>query len=111
MFFCFSIPYNYYILSGDKYGLFAINNLGQLYLTSPMLNKTSEEYFELTILISSLSSSIFYCRTNITIIRTPNWSYFICPAIPIEWMIEEESPIGTIIGTVKEILLLINNCI
>ncbi|CAF3768749.1 unnamed protein product [Rotaria sordida] len=109
MFFCFSIPYNYYILSGDKYGLFAINNLGQLYLTSPMLNKTSEEYFELTILISSLSSSIFYCRTNITIIRTPNWSYFICPAIPIEWMIEEESPIGTIIGTVKEILLLINN--
>ncbi|CAF3103625.1 unnamed protein product, partial [Rotaria sp. Silwood2] len=46
---------------------------------------------------------------NISIIRIPNWSYFICPAIPIEWTIEEESPIGTIIGTVKDILLLINN--
>jgi len=29
--------------------------------------------------------------------------------MPIQWMIEEESPIGTIIGTVKETLLLINN--
>jgi hypothetical protein len=29
--------------------------------------------------------------------------------MPIEWMIQEESPIGTIIGTVKDTLLLINN--
>ena len=29
--------------------------------------------------------------------------------MPIHWMIEEESPIGTIIGTVKETLSLINN--
>jgi hypothetical protein len=29
--------------------------------------------------------------------------------MPIQWMIEEESPIGTIIGTIKDILLLINN--
>ncbi|CAF4364324.1 unnamed protein product, partial [Rotaria magnacalcarata] len=70
-----------------------------------MLNKTSEEFFELTILISSSSSSLSYCRTNISIVRTPKWSYFICPAGPIEWTVEEESPIGTIIGTVKEILL------
>ncbi|CAF3595684.1 unnamed protein product [Adineta steineri] len=104
-----NISNNYYILSGDTYGLFAINNLGQLYLTSPILNQTSEEYFELTILISSLSSSLSYCRTNISIIRTPKWSHFICPAIPIQWMINEESPIGTIIGTVKETLLTINN--
>ncbi len=75
-----NIPNNYYILSGDKYGLFAINNFGQLYLTSPMLNQTSDEYFELIILISSLSS-LSYCRTNISIIRTPKWSYFICPAV------------------------------
>ncbi|CAF1579479.1 unnamed protein product, partial [Adineta steineri] len=104
-----NISNNYYILSGDTYGLFAINNLGQLYLTSPILNQTSEEYFELTILISSLSSSLSYCRTNISIIRTPKWSHFICPAVPIQWMINEESPIGTIIGTVKETLLTINN--
>ncbi len=29
--------------------------------------------------------------------------------MPIQWIIEEESPIGTVIGTVKETLLLINN--
>ena len=29
--------------------------------------------------------------------------------MPIEWMIEEESPIGTRIGKVKDTLLLINN--
>ncbi|CAF4759917.1 unnamed protein product, partial [Rotaria sp. Silwood2] len=98
---------HYYILSGDKYGLFSINDLGQVYLYSSMLNRTSEEYFELVILISSLSIS--YCRTNISIIRSPNWSYFICPVIPIEWMIEEESPIGTKIGNIKETLLIINN--
>ncbi|CAF0982632.1 unnamed protein product, partial [Rotaria sordida] len=87
---------HYYILSGNKYNLFSINNLGQLYLISSMLNRTSEEYFELVIMISSSSSSsISYCRTNISIIRSPNWSYFNCPIIPIEWMIEEESPIGT----------------
>ncbi|CAF3290402.1 unnamed protein product [Rotaria socialis] len=102
-------PYNYYILSGDTHGLFSVSNLGQLYLTSPMLNKTSEEFFELTILISSSSSSLSYCRTNVSIIRTPKWSYFICPSVTIEWTVEEESPIGTIVGTVKEILLSINN--
>jgi hypothetical protein len=75
-----NISNTYYILSGDKYGLFAINNLGQLYLTSSILNQTSEEYFELMILISS-SLSLSYCRTNISIIRTPKWSYFICPAV------------------------------
>ncbi|CAF4209762.1 unnamed protein product, partial [Rotaria sordida] len=101
---------HYYILSGNKYNLFSINNLGQLYLISSMLNRTSEEYFELVIMISSSSSSsISYCRTNISIIRSPNWSYFNCPIIPIEWMIEEESPIGTKIGNIKEILLMINN--
>ncbi|CAF5140793.1 unnamed protein product, partial [Rotaria sp. Silwood1] len=72
-----------------------------------MLNRTSEEYFDLVILISSLSIS--YCHTNISIIRSPNWSYFICPVMPIEWMIEEESPIGTKIGNIKEILFMINN--
>lgn len=72
--------YNYYIASGDPYGLFAISNLGQLYLTSPMLNTTSEEYFQLTIFI--LSSSVFHqCRTNVSISRTPKWSYFICPPV------------------------------
>ncbi|CAF4189894.1 unnamed protein product, partial [Rotaria sordida] len=101
---------HYYILSGNKYSLFSINNLGQLYLISSMLNRTSEEYFELVIMISSSSSSsISYCRTNISIIRSPNWSYFNCPIMPIEWMIEEESPIGTKIGNIKEILLMINN--
>ncbi len=70
----------YYILSGDLYGLFAINNLGQLYLTSPILNQTSEEYFSLIILISSVSS-MSYCRTNISIHRTPKWAYLICPAV------------------------------
>ncbi|CAF1436676.1 unnamed protein product, partial [Adineta ricciae] len=98
---------NYYILSGDSYGLFAINNFGQLYLTSPLLNQTVNEYFQLIILISS--SPLSYCQTNISVLRTPKWSYFVCPAIPIQWMIKEESPIGTIIGTVKETLLSINN--
>ncbi|CAF5191998.1 unnamed protein product, partial [Rotaria magnacalcarata] len=97
----------YYILSGDKYGLFAINNLGELSLASAILNQTCDDYFELIILISSLSKS--YCRTNISIIRSPNWSYFICPIMPIEWMIEEESPIDTEIGSIKDVLLMINN--
>ncbi|UJR27505.1 hypothetical protein I4U23_008789 [Adineta vaga] len=101
-----NISNNYYILSGDDYGLFAINNLGQLYLTSSILNQTLNEYFELMIF---MSSSLIYCHTNISIIRTPKWSYFICPAIPIRWMIKEESPIGTILGTVKDTLLSINN--
>ncbi|CAF1202193.1 unnamed protein product, partial [Adineta steineri] len=83
---------HYYILSGDKYNLFSINKLGQLYLVSSILNQTSDDYFELTILKSS--SSLIYCRTNISIIRTPKWSHFICPVMPIEWMIEEECAIG-----------------
>ena len=70
---------NYYILSGDSYGLFAINNLGQLYLTSPLLNQTVNEYFQLVILISSPSLS--YCQTNISVQRTPKWSHFVCPAV------------------------------
>ncbi|CAF4287074.1 unnamed protein product, partial [Adineta steineri] len=98
---------HYSILSGDKYNLFSINNLGQLYLVSTILNQTSDDYFGLTILISS--SSLIYCRTNISIIRTPKWSYFICPVMPIEWMIEEECAIGTKIGNIKDILYMINN--
>ena len=70
---------NYYILSGDFYGLFAINNFGQLYLTSPLLNQTVNEYFQLVILISS--SPLSYCQTNISVLRTPKWSYFVCPAV------------------------------
>lgn len=71
---------SYYIFSGDTYGLFALNNLGQLYLTSSMLNRTSEEYYPLIILVSSLSSNGF-CRTNVSIIRTPRWSEFVCPPV------------------------------
>ena len=70
----------YYILSGDDFGLFAINHFGQLYLTSSILNQTSDADFQLIILISSLSS-ISYCRTNVSIQRTPRWSYLICPAV------------------------------
>lgn len=70
----------YHILSGDDYGLFAINNHGQLYLTSTILNQTSEDFFQLLILISS-SSSISYCRTTVSIQRTPRWSDLICPAV------------------------------
>ena len=69
----------YYILSGDTYGLFAVNKFGKLYLFSSILNKTSEEYFELLILISS--SSISYCRTNISVSYLPKWSDFICPPV------------------------------
>ncbi|UJR21665.1 hypothetical protein I4U23_024742 [Adineta vaga] len=98
---------HYYILSGDKYGMFSINSFGQLYLVSSLLNQTAEEYFELIILTSSYLLS--YCRTNISIVRTPKWSNFICPSMPIEWMIVEEAPLNTIIGNIKNVLSIINN--
>jgi hypothetical protein len=70
----------YYILSGDRYGLFGINHLGKIYLISSILNRTMEEYFQLIFLLQS-SFSISYCRMNISIIRLPKWSYFICPPV------------------------------
>lgn len=97
----------YYIISGNHYGLFSINNNGQIYLVSSLLNRTSEEYFELTILRSSFSVS--FCRINISISRSPNWSNFVCPLVSIQWTIEEESPIGTKIGNITEVLLTMNN--
>ena len=101
-------PNTYYIINGDLYNLFAVNHLGQLYLTSEILNQTNGEYFHLIIAMTS-QTSISFCRTNISITRTPKWSHFICPPMPIEWTIEEESPIGTILGTVRDRIVLVNN--
>ncbi|CAF0721029.1 unnamed protein product [Adineta ricciae] len=98
---------HYYILSGDKYGMFSINSFGQLYLVSSLLNQTVEEYFSLMILISS--EPLSYCHMNISINRTPKWSYFICPSMPIEWTVIEESPLNTKIGNIKDVLATINN--
>ena len=70
----------YYILSGDHYGLFAVDAPGQIVLASTQLNRTSAKSFQLIVLIST-ASSISYCQTRILIRRSIPWSSFICPAV------------------------------
>jgi hypothetical protein len=36
-------------------------------------------------------------------------SCLVCLQMPIEWMMEEESPVGTMLGTVKDRLAILNN--
>ena len=96
---------DYFLFAGDRYGLFSLNKVGQLFLQSSKLNRTRDEVFSLTILISS-TRKLSFCRTNITVGRKQR---LICPPMPVRWTVDEETPLGTVIGRVSTTLLELND--